>query len=235
MKKNLIYLCIFGKPEYVKLFNLFTVSLVLSKSKNFSLLVITSKSLEKQIEPILNVLKATLDIHVMLTEEKNSIFSACLARYEIFEFQKIDEFDKILYLDTDILVAKGLDDLFHEEWDQATIHCLPEGKLEDDRDFYGKTLFKEADYLIPDAGIGYSSGVILFRTSEYVKKLFKRIIELAIKDQNNGREFSCYDQPYLNFLASMDQSIHGARIKKYMVNNPKEQNKIMASKLRIKI
>jgi lipopolysaccharide biosynthesis glycosyltransferase len=222
-KKNLVFLAVYCQSDYLKLFNLFFVSLFRSEPKreDFALLVMTSPSFSEKLLKIVKVIDSEIDVHIWVTEEKTDIFSAAFARYKIFEFERINEFQKILYLDTDVLLNGSLKKLFDCELVEDCIYCLPEGGLADESDFYGRSLLVEAG-LAPDHlfGDGFTSGVLLFANSISVRNIFHAVIHLGYTDRARGRTFVCLDQPYLNFICTLHKAADFRLMPRYMVNNP---------------
>jgi hypothetical protein len=222
-KKNLVYLAVFGKKDYVKLFNLLFASLFLSNTdlSGFSLLVMTAPSLKDDIVNTLSSIDLGVELLVWADQEKPDTFEAAFARYQIFEIQQINQFESILYLDTDVLINDVLSDIFKSCLSESAIYCLPEGELaSDDEDFYGRSLFIQQGYKQCLTKRGFSSGAILFKNSSIVRNMFEEVLKLGFENKKNGLIFSCFDQPFLNFLATSRDFINLDILPKYMVNNP---------------
>lgn len=66
-----------------------------------------------------------------------AIEQACKARLDLFQLQSISKYDKILYLDTDILVKDDINKVF-EVCKEDILYVLEEGAIDDDRDYWGK-------------------------------------------------------------------------------------------------
>ncbi len=223
-KKNLLYVAVYGNKDYVKLFNLLFSSLVLSKndSSDFSLLVMTAPSLKDDILRTISSMNSGVELLVWASEEKPDKFGAAFARYHIFELEQIDQFEKILYLDTDVLINGALSDVFHNDLSEGTIYCLPEADelLGDLNDYYGKSLFIEQGLERCLIERGFTSGAILFKNGLVVRHLFAEVLKIGSESRKNGRVFSCLDQPFLNLLATSKSLINLDLLPKYMVNNP---------------
>lgn len=222
-RKNLVYFTVYGKKDYIKLFNLLFISLVLAKSgrNQFTLLIMTAPSFKKEIYETVSAIKTINEILIWANDEKPEIFDAAFARYQVFAFSQIHEYEKILYLDTDILINGPLSDVFDNELLDGKMYCLPEGELEQDSvDFYGRSLFIELGYEHCLSKAGFTSGVILFKNNQTVKNIFEEVLALGYRDKEAGRIFYCFDQPYLNLLATSRELIDLKLLPKYMVNNP---------------
>ena len=222
-KKNLVYVAVYGNKDYVKLFNLLFASLILSKTdrSGFSLLVMTAPSLKDDIIKTIASIDLGVELLVWANEEKPETFEAAFARYHIFAFQQIDQFERILYLDTDVLINGALSEIFHNNLSDGTIYCLPEGELiSDDKDYYGRSLFIEQGLEQCLIERGFTSGAILFKNSPVVRSTFQEVLKLGSENRKNGLVFSSFGQPFLNLLATSRNLINLELLPNYMVNNP---------------
>jgi len=222
-KKNLVYVAVYGKKDYVKLFNLLFASFVISKTdrSGFSLLVMTAPSLKEEILRSISSIDFGVELLVWANEEKPGTFEAAFARYHIFALQQTDQFEKILYLDTDVLINGTLSEIFHNDLSDGTIYCLPESELlSDNADYYGRSLFIEQGLERFLSERGFTSGAILFKNGPVVRHMFAEVLRLGSESRKAGRVFSCFDQPFLNLLATSKNLINLELLPKYMVNNP---------------
>jgi hypothetical protein len=143
-----------------------------------------------------------------LTKHKKIIFrindniqskeDACCSRLDVFDFPQIINYCRIIYLDTDVIVLKKLQPIFHlakEEKLYALKEC--ENILEFDSEYFGKSLFGSEIYDYRDKS-GFNSGVLLFRNCQSIKNLFN-IIKVDIKKRKSLMFF--YDQPFIIYNA----------------------------------
>lgn len=162
------------------------------------------------------------NVHIWSVEEKPDIFDAAFARYSIFKFHDIDQYENIFYLDTDVLINGTLAQIFQREIPNGAICCLAEGSLQDDCfDCYGRSLFIEHGYQEHLSQPGFTSGAILFKNSSRIREIFESVLDLGIAAKVSGRIFPCFDQPFLNLLAITRESVNLDLLGTLMINNPK--------------
>jgi len=131
----------------------------------------------------------------------------------------ISKYDKILYLDTDIIV-KGDVNIVFDCLEDDVLYALEEGNLLDDAnnrfDFYGGlTLFGNEAYNYEDK-TAFSSGVLLFNNCETIKTLFDNIKKHIVSDPH---DFCCYDQPYIVYNSFKYNLYNNKVLKKFIIDN----------------
>jgi lipopolysaccharide biosynthesis glycosyltransferase len=195
MVKNLVYACVFANKDYLQLTKLLLQSIHLFSDvhRQFDILILTHYSfmniLQEYIqEYALNVLLHTIDLNTLLE-------SKC-ARLSIFELPFINNYEKVLYLDTDIIIIGSLDTIFQNQL-QDKLYAVPECDI--NSDYFGKFLFN-FNTINPKTP-AFNSGVLLFRNCQAIKDLFSKI-HLHIKDYYNTNKIgSVIDQPFFNYHA----------------------------------
>jgi lipopolysaccharide biosynthesis glycosyltransferase len=214
---NLLYTCIFDNLDYLKLLELLLVSGVVFggfRDKQFDFLIITTQQFEKNINEMFS--KYGLNVRIKCIQIDN-IFSALSARFRIFDFVN-KEYNKILYIDTDILITKNLSILFNLPLENK-IYTLQEGIISDYH--HGKEFF-DFSKINPHTP-GFTSGIILFKNCTEIKDLFNTInnnIEINIK--TNGIKPIAYDQAFLNYYAIITGRYNNTLLIEYTINNPAE-------------
>ena len=110
---NLVYACVFFQDKYVSMFELMFKSYIKynTNQKNIHFLVITQERLQEKIRKIMKASQITWDIFVV---ESKTFFDAAISRVKVFDYPKIINYDKILYLDTDIIINASLFELFQK-------------------------------------------------------------------------------------------------------------------------
>ena len=191
--RKLIYFCVFHNPDYFKL-----LSLLLESLQKYSpldsetdLLIFTSEDLLDHVEHLKSY---GFELKVQTFSFKTMHEAGC-ARLHIFDFKEIDNYEKILYLDTDILVQGNLMRLFD---------CLEEDKLyaTKEYDVYGaghggyffdfRKIDKKQDSL--------NSGTLLFYNSAAIRRIFKDIhTHIRNLVGKNTLWPLCMDQPFLSY------------------------------------
>lgn len=235
-KKNLMYMCVFYNKQYLDLLKLvaFSIKCYGSQPSNLDILVFTNQEFKSQVETIFENFKINVIVEVL--DKIETKFEACCARLFLFEWEQIDNYNKLLYIDTDVLVTGDLNKIFN----------LPiKNELYGVKEGYIKWRMWGADYFdferpdIQRNKSGISSGVMLFLNTPEVKKMFNDIIkhinqELTkhsyetLKNQKldtNPVNFSTIfgDQPFIVYHAVMSNLLtyESRRMFKYMaVLNP---------------
>ena len=190
---NCIFVCVFTQEKYLELFYLLLESIILfGHIKKTHLLVYTNTYFMKQIQrsPLFKDF-----IRFEINDSYNSIDTACRSRLDLFDLS-IQNYDKILYLDTDILIKDNLNKVF-EVCKDDVLYVLEEGSIDSNTDFWGKTLFGEESENYEDK-TAFTSGILLFNRCEKIKELFR-----VIKEDMLTRTYSSYfyDQPYIVYNA----------------------------------
>jgi predicted O-methyltransferase YrrM len=152
------------------------------------------------------------NIHFEMNDTYDTIDKAYKARLDFFDLQSITKYDKILYLDTNILIKDDINKVFDIINDDI-IYTLEEGNIYDDSDFWGKTLFGNEIY---EDTTAFTRGILLFNNCEKIKNLFNMIKEDIHKRPYN---FSCYDQPYIIYNAFKYNLYNNKILKSFVVNN----------------
>lgn len=187
---NCVFCCIFNQEQYIDMFYLLLESLFIYGNVS-TVLVYTST-------PFMNRIKNSHLFHEKIKFEINDTYDtidkACKARLDLFNLD-IAKYDKILYLDTDILVKDDIQKVF-DVCTEDILYVLEEGDICDNRDYFGKTLFgNNVDYKDTSA---FTSAILLFNNCSKIKDLFD-----AIKEDIVSRPYknSFHDQPYIVYNA----------------------------------
>ena len=203
--KNLIFICIFNNEKFIKLLFLLLESLYIygNINKEIDILIYTS-------DEYMNIIKSSSlyseNIVFSINNNYNSVDLACRSRLDLFDLldsteQKkiVDNYSKILYLDTDILIKNDMNKIFDLLVDDK-IYALEEGSIDDENTSWGSSLFlinNELDNYTDKTA--FSSGVMLFNNSTSIKDLFN-IIKEHINSENIS-EVWFHDQPYIVYNA----------------------------------
>ena len=174
MVSNLIVLSVFLKKEYVELAHLLLNSLYKygDLGDSTDILIYTSTEFMAQMRP-----KFKDSVIFKTNDSIQTVVAASAARLDIFDFPEVAaKYEKILYLDTDVLVIRPLKPIF----DLATedrLYALEEGSLdlEVPYDYWGKGLFAPGEVAALEDKTGFSAGVLLFKNTETIRGLFQRI------------------------------------------------------------
>ena len=209
--KKVIFITVFLNINYVRMLSLLMKSIFLygNIDDNTDILIYTSSNFKNIIE---NSTYYSNRVKIFTNDMINTIDQACKSRLDLFNYHYIDNYNKILYLDTDILVQRNINFIF-DLIEENKIYAYGEGNIEnDENDFFGgKTLFKNDPLKYEDKS-AFNSGVLLFNNCIEIKNLFQIIKTHMVQDTT--AKFN--DQPYIVYNA-----------KKYdLINNIKLNNHI---------
>lgn len=215
---NLIYMCVFYQRSYIKLLKLLITSISVKGNINkdtTDILIITSPGFHSIIQKDLEGF--VLPIHYYILD-LNSLMEASCCKLKIFSYDQIDKYQKILYLDTDVLINSDLNVLFSNEISSDKLYALEEGNI--GHEYWGAQFF---DFTKFDRNTSaFSAGVFYFMNSLSMKKLFEDI-NMQITNYN-GNNPVCLDQPFLVFNSFIQGKYNNQFMKKYLENNPSVVN-----------
>ena len=194
MSKNLVYISIFCDINYLEFFKLFILSIKLfSKTDTFNLLILTTPDFQT---PILSITDR-LDIPVKFKYlECTTPEQASSARLRIFEYEEIDNYEKLLYLDIDILIQQDITTLFNFDM-KDKLYALREGYTIRSS-AHGGWFFDFTK--ISQSIFGFNAGVLLFQNTQSMKILFKdTLLHMKTIKEKNGPMPQCWEQPFINY------------------------------------
>jgi lipopolysaccharide biosynthesis glycosyltransferase len=194
--KNLIYFCAFFNEGYIELSKLLMKSILQygNINNNTDILMITSKSFKQKLEDNDLVKKLNLKFHII---EANSLPEACYSRLRIFEFDKIDDYKKILYIDTDVLFLNDINDILNNELEDVIYAVEEFGSRKWHYFLYSKY---EALHTLPKKS--FSTGIMFFNNSNIIKKLFNKILNHIVEHIKEKKKLpSSMDQPFVIYHA----------------------------------
>ena len=213
---NCIFCCVFNQEKYVDMFFLLLESIfTYGNLDNTNILVYTSTPFMKKIKQSHLFLFNSEKINFEINNEYNDVDKACKARLDLFNLPSIINYNKILYLDTDILVKDNINKVFNV-CKEDLLYVLEEGNLKlNDHWYGGNTLFGNEINNYNDIS-AFTSGILLFNNCEKIKDLFNKINEDIVK---RPYDFTCYDQPYIIYNAFKYNLYNNKILKTLVVNN----------------
>ena len=209
---NCIFVGVFNQEKYIDMFFLLLESIFIygNLDDNTDILVYTTTPFMKMIKQshLFNNEKIKFEIN----DTYNNIRNACRARYNIFNLPSVVNYNKILYLDTDILVKNNINKVF-DICKEDILYVLEEGTIDSNIDFWGKSLFGNEVNNYDDK-TAFTSGILLFNNCEKIKDLFNKTIDIF--DTSN---FTLNDQPYIVYNAFKYNLYNNKILKSLVVNN----------------
>lgn len=208
---NCIFICIFNQEKYVEMFYLLLESIFIygNLENKTHILVYTSTHFMNMIKQSHLFSKK---IFFEINDSYNSVDAACKARLDLFNLPSINFYDKIIYLDTDILIKDDINKVF-DVCKTDVLYVLEEGQIDDDHDYHGKSLFGDEIYNYDDKS-SFTSGIMLFNNCQKMKDLFNKI-----NDDINNRYHFFHDQPYIIYNAFKYNLYDNKILKLFVVNN----------------
>ncbi len=210
---NCIFCCVFNQDKYVDmLFLLLESVFIYGIDENINILVYTSTTFMNMIKKsrLFNSEKIKFEIN----DTYNNIDSACKARLDLFNLPSVKNYNKIIYLDTDVLINGHINKVF-DVCKEDILYVLEEGEINSNSDFWGKTLFgNEVNNY--NEQTAFTSGILLFNNCDKIKDLFIKINDDII---NRPYNFDCYDQPYIVYNAFKYNLYNNKILKQFVVNN----------------
>ena len=210
---NCIFCCVFNQEQYVDMFYLLLESILIYANlhKNTHVLVYTSTLFMNRMKA--NRLFNAEKIKFEINDTYNTIDKACKARLDLFNLPTINNYAKILYLDTDIIIKDDINKVFNVCKDDI-LYVLEEGTIDSVHDYWGKHLFGNTinNYMDKTA---FTSGILLFNNCEKIRNLFTQINATII---NNPTVTQFNDQPYIVYNA-FKYSLYNNKILKSLATN----------------
>ena len=197
-ERGLVYMSVFYNKDYIRLLRLLLLSInYYSSIQNIDILILTSPD----FEPLIQDLSKELNIPLLIkTFNFTTLFEAATARLSIFDYEHIHRYNKILYLDTDILIKKSLDPFFRIQLDDK-LYALEQGNINQPN--FGSQFFETSS-----SAPGFNSGTLLFRKSETIYRLFEQIkIHIDYHIKSGSPIPYAMDQPFINYN-TIKQNLH---------------------------
>ena len=193
---NCIFCCVFNQSKYVEMFCLLLESILIygNLDNNTHILVYTSTEFMNMIKN--NYLFDKDRIVFEINDGYNDVEKSCKARLDLYLLPSVSNYDKILYLDTDIIVKGDLNKVF-DICEEDLLYVLPEGDIISNTDWWGNVLFGDEVNNYEDK-TAFNSGILLFNNCEKLRLLFENINKDMV---NRPYNFVCHDQPYIVYNA----------------------------------
>jgi len=192
--KNLVYFCVFFNPDYFKLAELLLKSTRFysgTQIKLMDFLVITAEEFIPRVKDLSTLTEIPLLIHTLPLK---TIFESACARLRIFDYPLLNTYEKILYIDTDILIKGDLGKLFEFALEER-VYAIESGTIASPS--FGRQFFSES----MDKSIkGFNSGTLLFPNSLNIRDLFSKIRGHCESYADSKAPIPyCMDQPFINY------------------------------------
>ena len=213
-KMNLVYSCCFYQEKYIELVKLLlkTYKKYGKPDQNTKYLIITNIEFKDKIQQIFVDFNIRGNVWCI---DLNTLFEAAYARLKLFEYPNINQYEKILYLDCDILVTNNLSNIVDVSVENK-LYVLKDGNTNDKH--HGLGIFRENENPNSEA---FTSGIMYFNNCKEIRKLFSDImkdIELYI-DAGNPIPCCC-EQPFIIRQAFLQNMFNNTLLIGKVINNP---------------
>lgn len=108
--KNLLYFILTYDHHYVDMLDMLLKSILLYSKINFDILIITNERLAPKIDAIKSLKKFKYYYHIVPVVD--NLYDALKYKSSIFDFEYINNYDRILFSDVDIIVQNDISILF---------------------------------------------------------------------------------------------------------------------------
>jgi len=183
--------------------------------KTTNILIVTCNKFKSLIQKELETFVIPIDYYML---ELDTLFQAGCARLDIFKYERISQYDTILYLDTDILINSDINVLFTLDLSTEKLYALKEGQI--GQGGHGMEFFDFTKYDVNQSA--FTSGILLFRNSNTIKELFTTI-QLHIDEyiyKGKNKIPGCLDQPFIVYNAISQNKYDNELLCAYAENNP---------------
>jgi len=209
-------MCIFFNKNYIHLLKLLLESLneFGKRDDSTDILIIT----ESDFVPWIQEMSADyrLSLKYMIIDGIESIFYAAASRMLIFQYSEIDLYDKILYLDTDIIISDKINRILTLPI-ESKLYALPEGII--GHPWWGGEEF--FDFTEIDKNISaFSTCCLLFPNTPEIKKLFQTIIFYIQEKSHKVRTPITLEQPFVVYVAVTEKMYNNKLLSGLIVNHP---------------
>ena len=219
MIKTIIYSCVFFNEKYINLINLLLKSYKLfgNSSDDVDYLIICNPNFQKKIQAIFDNLNISGKIWCIDLKTK---FEAGYSRLKIFDYPDINLYNKILYLDCDILVTNSINNILDFQLENKLYALKEYGH----RNFHCQ-LFTDEEYELLDKNSAFSSGILLFNNHKVIKDLFSQILLHIHNHITSDLPIPiCLDQPFIVYHAVKNNLYNNQKLINMVINNPNNFN-----------
>lgn len=216
---NCIFVCVFGKQEYHDMFKILLESILKygELEEATQLLVYTTTEYMNSIKQ--SHLYTSKRIIFEINDNITTLDAACKSRMDLFKFESIKNniYNKILYLDTDIIVKGPLSPVFDIIQDDIIYVLSEETKIGTyvpgtRADYMGDLLFAQDELSKYSGQPGFSSGIIGFNNCITIRELFARIsLDMS------RRQHHFQDQPFFVYHAMTSNLYNSEDLHKYAI------------------
>ena len=223
--KNLIYFTVGFNPDYIELTYWCIYSLLYHglSLENLDILIMCDQEYLKYVQEKLPSL-----VKIMITETNDTAVQCSMRKIEIFNYPEIDNYDKILYLDSDIIALKNISILFDTELDPNILYVKAEENATHQTMLHslGLYTYEDGQFFTKNNIKPFCCGHFLFKNSFEIKNHFNHVINLVnlIKSQNKPY---FYEQSFMNHYFNLNNLTNSEFLHKYIGMHRNESKNIL--------
>ena len=209
--KNLIYYSVFFDNGYIELLDLSLRSLVLTKNINFDILIITDETTQNKIKTLTSLKYFNYNFHLVNTPEDG--IDASKTKCDVFDYENINEYSKILFLDTDIVAIDDIKDIFEKDLESEKLYSSRPFSLLTEHFkgiYHGFPCLDKEDIerFKRKNQIGFNAGQFLFKNTTRMQKHFNNI-RWFMKNWPSEYFFEqCFMNYYFAEAGTIDQMLY---------------------------
>jgi len=196
--KNLVYYTIYFNTGYVELLNKSIESILNYSKANFDLLLITDKNTKELILKQSFVKKITPKFYITETPFDGVVASQNKVR--VFEYENIEEYDKVLFLDCDVICLGDINTILNQNINHDTLYTARNSNLA----FWHHKTFHHGFEFLDQSHVNemqmakqmpFNAGQFLFRNSDRMRAHFNNVcwfMERWTGEYFFEQSFMCY-------------------------------------------
>lgn len=216
MKRNLVYFTLGGEPDYSQLLKkcLDTIEETCT-APSFDIVVMCDKRYREHIDNRVE--------HIIYTDNNRTGVDASMRKVEIMRWENIRQYEKVLYLDSDIVVLGDLNTLFEQPLEDNVLYVVPEGsptvhmKLLYGLQDYTKD---EQEHLRKNGVFPFNCGQFMFKPTDTMHEHFECVIQLI----KTWKKRFFYEQSFMNRHFNMKGKLDYDLLPRYVKLFPKNFN-----------
>lgn len=186
----LVYLSVGHDPFFVKMVDI-CVNSILATTDNSKIEICVMCDSEYQ------QYLSHLPVKIHLTDKSLTAMSSSMRKVEVFNIENIHDYERVLFLDGDIIVTKSLIPLFEAASDPSKFYVFKEHyKHQHSHIFFSllKYTQEELNYLNDNNIVGFNCGQFLFAPTLEMKEHFNNVVN----SMTNYKGEYFYEQSFMN-------------------------------------
>lgn len=191
---NLIYCSALYNREYSRLVDFLVNSYARHDHTDTHLLIMCH---DDQLDVYRKIVaKHNADKVILFTRDVYGKFEAACSRLYIFDYPEIDRYDKVFYVDCDVLVLNSLNNIFSRQLDDKLYACMESFCY----GWHWDSRFKLPENIeAPKAGSKlFTSAMLLFNNCDSIRRLFADTIKHITTHTNSYSDvMPGLDQPFI--------------------------------------